>query len=84
MRKVDYVRGQRQTRAHTCHWPGCAKQVPPAMWGCKTHWFALPSQLRNLIWRYYRPGQERDMKPSAEYIATAHKVQQWIVDSEHR
>lgn len=39
--KADYVRAQGQTRPHHCHWPGCDKQVPPAMWSCKPHWFAL-------------------------------------------
>jgi len=34
---------------HTCHWPGCNKEVPPAMWGCKTHWFSLPKRLRDRI-----------------------------------
>lgn len=48
------------------------------MWGCKAHWFALPRELRNKIWRAYRPGQERDMQPSAAYLAVALEVQQWI------
>ena len=29
--KADYVRSAKQTRRHTCHWPGCRRQVPPAM-----------------------------------------------------
>jgi hypothetical protein len=36
--------------SHTCHWPDCRKEVPPAMWGCKQHWFALPKPLRDRIW----------------------------------
>jgi hypothetical protein len=36
---------------------------------CKRHWFMLPKRLRDEIWRTYRPGQERDKKPSAEYMA---------------
>lgn len=76
--KADYVRLQPQRRQHLCHWPGCSRQVPPAMWGCKAHWFALPRELRNKIWRAYRPGQERDMQPSAAYLAVALEVQQWI------
>jgi hypothetical protein len=43
MGKADYVLSQRQTRAHTCHWPGCGKQVKPALWGCMKHWFMLPA-----------------------------------------
>lgn len=76
--KADYVRRAGQTRNHHCHWPGCEKQVPPAMWGCKTHWFKLPRALRNKIWRCYEPGQEVDLTPSAEYLAVAHEVQEWI------
>lgn len=55
--KADYVRSQGQSRTHHCHWPGCEKQVPPAMWGCKTHWFKLPANLRAMVWSTYRPGQ---------------------------
>lgn len=76
--KVAYVKSQRQTRNHTCHWPVCEKQVPPAMWGCKTHWFSLPMSLRRKIWAAYRPGQEKDFSPSAEYLKVALEVQAWI------
>lgn len=76
--KADYVKRAGQTRKHHCHWPGCEKQVPPAMWGCKAHWFKLPQALRNKIWRCYRPGQEVDLTPSAEYLAVAREVQEWI------
>lgn len=78
MSKSDYVLNQPQTRAHHCHWTGCTKQVPPAMWGCKTHWFKLPAALRSKIWRHYRPGQEEDMRPSPAYIDAALEVQHWI------
>ena len=76
--KADYVRRQTQTRDHHCHWPGCDKQVPPAMWGCKQHWFALPASLRAKIWRAYQPGQENTMDPQPEYLEVAAEVQRWI------
>lgn len=76
--KVAYVKAQPQTRAHTCHWPKCGKHVPPAMWGCKTHWFKLPARLRSAIWLTYKPEQEINMTPSGNYIAAANAVQQWI------
>lgn len=78
MSKADYVRRQKQTRFHTCHWPGCGKQVPPAMWGCKEHWFKLPKGLRDRIWATYRPGQEVEMNPSEAYLDAADAVQNWI------
>lgn len=63
---------------HTCHWPGCQRPVPPAMWGCRDHWFSLPKYLRDEIWRTYRRGQEITKDPSPEYIEVARRVQDWI------
>lgn len=76
--KVAHVKSQGQTRAHHCHWPGCKKNVPPAMWGCYTHWRRLPKSLRDKIWEAYRLGQEADMRPSREYLDVADEVQRWI------
>lgn len=78
MTKADQVRAAKQTRAHTCHWPDCTKQVPPAMWGCRTHWYMLPATLRAKVWRAYRPGQEEDLNVSADYLTVADEVQAWI------
>ena len=80
--KAEYVKRQPQTRNHTCHWPGCKRQVPPAMWGCREHWFALPADIRARIWRCYRPGQEKDMRPSSEYLEAAKAAQDWILKKE--
>lgn len=76
--KVRYVKSQRQTREHQCHWPGCTIQVPPAMWGCSNHWYSLPKALRDKVWRAYRPGQEKTFTPSAAYVAVAREVEAWI------
>lgn len=64
--------------SHTCHWPGCNAEVPPRLWGCRTHWFMLPKRLRDLIWITYHPGQEITKTPSDAYIDAAHQVQDWI------
>lgn len=76
--KVQHVLRATQTRRHGCHWPGCAQQVPPAMWGCRTHWFMLPKRLRDRVWADYVPGQENRMDPSDEYLTVAQEVQDWI------
>ena len=78
MDKIAYVKSQGQTRNHHCHWPGCTRQVPPAMWGCSGHWYKLPQNLRAAIWRTFEPGQEVDLSPSNEYLEVADKVQAWI------
>lgn len=66
---------------HHCHYPGCPRDVPPAMWGCKEHWFMLPLRLRARIWATYSPGQEINKTPSAEYLAAANEVQAWIAEN---
>ena len=63
---------------HTCHWPGCEVEVPPALWGCRPHWYSLPRHLRALIWKTYRRGQEVRKDPSPEYVEAARAVQRWI------
>lgn len=78
--KADHVRRAKQDRRHTCHWPGCDKQVPPAMWGCKPHWFKIPKRLRDEIWMTYEIGQEQSMTPSPAYLAAAQAVQDWIAE----
>ena len=76
--KVTHVKAQKQSREHHCHWPGCPRSVPPAMWGCYEHWMRLPKHLRDKVWAAYRPGQEIDMRPSREYLDVAEEVQTWI------
>lgn len=80
--KARYVLSQGQTRKHHCHWPGCERQVPPAMWGCREHWYRLPEHLRDRIWRTFRPGQEKDQTPSRDYVEAARAVQEWISNQE--
>jgi hypothetical protein len=77
--KKDYVLRQRgNPTGHHCHWPGCERSVPPALWGCREHWFMLPLHLRDLIWATYKPGQEITKTPSKAYVAAAMQVQEWI------
>lgn len=67
-------------RPHVCHWPGCETPVPPRMWGCRVHWYALPMVLRNRIWATYEPGQEITMTPSDDYLDAARDVEAWITE----
>ncbi len=78
--KVEHVRAAAgsDTGGHHCHWPNCPNAVPPAMWGCKTHWFTLPRVLRTKIWNAYRPGQEQSKDPSRVYLEVVREAQEWI------
>jgi hypothetical protein len=82
--KVKHVKSATQTRQHACHWPGCTKQVPPALWGCPTHWYRLPRSLRDRIWHSYLPGQEATGRPSAAYLEAAREVKDWITANKDR
>lgn len=53
---------------HTCHAEGCSKAVPPKFLMCGKHWAMVPKSQQLEIWRHYRPGQEVDKRPSAEYL----------------
>lgn len=77
--KVEHVRRATQDREHTCHWPNCGRQVKPAMWGCKEHWFTLPKHLRDRIWATYVAGQEQTLSPSREYLDVTNDVDKWIL-----
>lgn len=80
--KAEYVRDRVRTptRGHHCHWTGCNRKVPPALWGCREHWYMLPRELRDRIWRTFRPGQEESKTPSREYVEAARDVQAWIAE----
>lgn len=41
------------------------------MFMCYKHWRMVPKDLQRMIWKYYRPGQCDDWKPSLEYCTTA-------------
>ena len=70
--------------AHTCHATGCKTNVPPAMWGCRKHWFMVPKELRDRIWATYRPGQEEDWEPSREYLLAAKEAVVAVANKEGR
>ncbi|WP_226018433.1 zinc-finger-containing protein [Novosphingobium sp. FKTRR1] len=79
--KVAHVREaikQGDHQQHTCHWPGCTSYVPPAAWGCRRHWYALPQAIRARIWAAFRPGQEDSKTPSRAYVEAARAAQDWI------
>lgn len=80
--KVAHVKGSGQTRDHHCHWPGCTQQVPPARWGCPSHWFMLPPFHRKAIWDAYKIGQENNMDlVSRKYADAVGRAQMWILDN---
>lgn len=54
--------------SHTCHAEACTKVIPPRLLMCARHWALVPSAWQRIVWREYRPGQEKDKRPSAQYL----------------
>lgn len=69
---------------HICHARGCEEVVPPRMFMCRKHWYMLTSGMRDKIWLYYAPGQERRKDPSPEYVAHASVCVKFVAQLEHR
>lgn len=59
---------------HNCNWPRCPTKVPTDMWGCRTHWYQLPPEIRRPIWRTYDP--KNPLAP--EYVRHFEAAQAWI------
>ena len=70
--------------SHHCHATNCKAAVPPEMFMCKRHWFALPKKMRDAIWREYRVGQCDDMNPSDDYCRTAKECVVFLAQKEGR
>lgn len=56
---------------HLCHAVGCYIRVPTNRLMCAAHWFMVPQEMRRLVWRTYRIGQEVDKQPSQAYRLAA-------------
>jgi hypothetical protein len=71
---------------HTCHAHKCKTEVPPRLFMCNLHWHWLrreQPELVQLLLLYYRKGQERDKKPSHNYIGVAQECIRYIASHEH-
>jgi hypothetical protein len=68
---------------HTCHAPHCTRAVPPHMYACSEHWYALPKVYRDAVWRVYVPGQERRKDPSPSYMAVQRAACAYLVFKPH-
>lgn len=51
----------------TCPWPRCPKSTRANYLMCRTHWYALPFEIREGILATYRPGQTV-LTASPEYL----------------
>lgn len=57
--------------AHHCHAYGCVVECKPEELMCQRHWRMVSKPLQDKVWRFYRPGQCDDKRPSREWLAAA-------------
>lgn len=69
---------------HTCHARGCISVVPPKLFMCRAHWYALPKEHRDAIWATYRRGQEVTKTPSDDYLRAARAAIQYLAENTTR
>lgn len=69
---------------HHCHARGCEVAVPPKIFMCRRHWYALPKPMRDAVWATYRPGQEIDKRPSREYLDASKQAIDWLAAKGNR
>lgn len=70
------------SRHHTCHALACERNVPPRMHMCKHHWSMVPRDKQRALWAAYKPGQERTMSPSVEYLHAAAACVRAVAEAE--
>lgn len=69
---------------HVCHAEACRLPVPPRMFMCRRHWFALPVEYRDAVWSHYVEGQERRKDPTPGYLAVTRAAIEWTARAEGR
>lgn len=62
---------------HDCAAPGCRQPVPDSRLACRTHWYALPKDVRDRIWATYVPGQTAATMSDDYAQALGHAREVW-------
>lgn len=69
---------------HACGYPGCQKPVLQTKLACIEHWFSLPVNVREALWREYREAElagevkETHRHQAVRAVALAH----WVFQAE--
>jgi hypothetical protein len=56
---------------HECPAHGCERLVDNTMLACGSHWYAIPKDLRDAVWRTYRRGLGAGSPEHAEAVLAA-------------
>lgn len=64
------------TDVRTCRIQGCETQHARNLFCCRSHWYALPKQMRDAIWSAYR----NQGVMSDEYLQAAENAEAYLED----
>jgi hypothetical protein len=57
-----------------CEARGCPTVIESFRLMCREHWRQVTPELQTAVWAAYRHGQEKDKRPSPEYLEAAAKA----------
>lgn len=60
---------------HACEHPQCFRQIEGRLFGCRPHWYALPTDLRSEVWRTWKARLRAPGDPTAVAAHEAAKAQ---------
>jgi hypothetical protein len=63
-----------------CRRPGCGRYATQANWGCRSHWFELPPDLRARIWQAAVRDRGPDGQLGKAWQAAADEAERWIAE----
>lgn len=70
---------------YECRATNCKIPINATALMCDMHWRMLPWAIKKRVWDTYRHGQEKDFKPSRDYLAAARAAVIFIAKEEgHR
>lgn len=72
----------RGNATHHCAAPRCLKKVPFTQLMCSAHWFKVPKDLRDLIWKLYRAVEAGDEDSRGLHRRACADAVQAVEDSE--
>lgn len=68
--------------SHTCHAVGCNTPVPPVKLMCLKHWSMVSPETKAEVFRFFRPAQCDDKKPSSAWLTAACRARLEVAEQE--
>lgn len=64
---IENIMSKREN-THYCKAPGCKQKVDNCFLMCHKHWYMVPREIRNEIWRTYQPMSWGDLDLFERYV----------------